>query len=418
MNYKELLNRYKKGLATEEEKRLIEKELEKYEAFEEYFSESFDEEFDDIVNISSDEIHDEETIKLKKNVNKRLRKVVFSSVLTIIVLYIGIFYVASGIVDRLYYDPTYVTQPLEQEYQFTDFYYDMQAHISLNMPGHALYPITLQESKGFGNYELSYAMKDLFTENVQRYFVDFSRNKITHEVDGIFSGVNRSEIWEGFGRIENDTFKGASIYKDENLQKKNEETIYYLSELNPLSYISMSIVFKEDLTMEEFYHMSREYPSIDFKWVGVRATELGSQYRYSERMRLIGFNPNSNDEVSYNWNPDSEEYPIFNLADMRGKLRLSEREYPEAISEAYEIHFRSRLKYLKNQEEFVKYFDFNNDIDFYEDALAYIDENGIKTYGVLAFGTADEFLENIDKIPYDTIYINRVLPANPNIYHD
>ncbi len=146
--------------------------------------------------------------------------------------------------------------------------------------------------------------------------------------------------------------------------------------------------------------------------------DSGNQWSETQLMHLIGFNPNFNDELSSNRRPDPEKYPIFYLLDFREDSVLSEKDYPKAISEAYGIHFRSRLDYLRNREEFVDIFDYNYfKTDFYEDALAYIDEHGVKTYGVLVFGTAEEFLENIDDIPYDTLRINEVLPIKPNIYY-
>jgi hypothetical protein len=54
--------------------------------------------------------------------------------------------------------------------------------------------------------------------------------------------------------------------------------------------------------------------------------------------------------------------------------------------------------------------------EFYNDALDYIDEQGVNTYGVLVFGTAEDFLEQLDDMPYESLYINEVLPARPNIY--
>lgn len=423
MNYRELLNRYKKGLVNEEEKELVQREIEKYEALEEYIAETFDEKFEDATKISIDEKHDEETTKLKKSVNNRLRKVVFTSVLTVVVLYISIFYGISRIIDQLYYDPTAVTQSEEQEHQSSDFYYDMQAYISLNMPGYSIDSFTFQDSKGFGNYEVSYPLRNLFTENNQRHFVNLSRGKLTYAMDGIFSRENRFGLWDGFEKIQHDVTENSSengaTLRGRDLQRKNEETIRYLNELNPLSYISMSIVFSKDLNMEEFYHMSREHPSLDFKWVGIRTVDSGNQWSENQPMHLIGFNPNFNDEPSSSRRPDPEKYPLFYLLDFRADSGLSKKDYPKAISEAYGIHFKSRLEYLKNREEFVEIFDYNNlKTDFYEEALAYIDEHGVKTYGVLVFGTAEEFLGNINKIPYDTLHINEVLPTKPNIYYN
>ena len=135
-------------------------------------------------------------------------------------------------------------------------------------------------------------------------------------------------------------------------------------------------------------------------------------------MHLIGFNPNFNDEPSSTKHPDPEKYPLFNLVDFYDTLNMSDRDFSELISEAYGTHFKSRLTYLRNREEFVDIFDYNSyKTDFYDDALAYIDEHGVKTYGVLVFGTAKDLSESIKEIPYDSLYINKVLPAKPNLYY-
>jgi len=419
MNFKDLLHRYKEGIATEEEQKFVEQELEKYESIEAYFSEELSDQFFKKDESEEDYMANGDEMKsIQKVVKFRLAKVVFTSVLIVVMLYIGIFYGVSSIVDRMHYNPTAITQPKEHEYQSSDFFYDMQAYISLNMPGHSIHSFTFEEPKGFGAYEVSYSLKDLFTKNDQRYFVGLARGRFNYAMDGIFGRKNRFDIWEGFEKIQYDFPEDASedrtTLKDKEVQRKNEETLRYLNELNPLSYISMSIVFNEDLTMEEFYSMQGEYPTLDFKWVGVRTIEPGTQWSENQPMHLVGFNPNFNDEASSNRRPDSEKYPLFNLMDIRDKRIDSEKDFAEAFG----IHFRSRLAYLRSREEFVELFDYNSyKIDFYDDALEYIDKHGVETYGVLVFGTAKEFLEHIDEIPYDTVYINKVLPTRPNIYY-
>lgn len=415
MNYKELLNRYKKGLVSEEEKQLIEEELEKQEAFEEYISqgfddELFDEELKNITKTSYVEIHDEETIKLKKSVNKRLRKVVISSVLTIIALCFVIFLVSS-IVDGVYYDPTATTQSDTTQLGKglrSDFYYDMQAYISLNIPGYSMSSFTSEKSKGFGKYEISYSMKNLFTKDEQRYFVNFSRGKSPYVMDGIFSREEMYGVWEGFKIGRGGTPEGL-----------NEKNISYLNELNPLSYISMSIVFDDDLTMEEFYNMSSQHESLNYKWVGVRTVYYGTEWSENQPMHFIGFNPNLKDVYPTPEGPNPEEYPFFYLEDIWDSQLYTNKGLTEAMPEAYETHFKSRLEYLKSREEFIKIFDYNEyKIDFYDNALEYIDENGVKTYGVLVYGTVSDFLDHLDEIPYAHFYINEALPMKANIYDD
>ena len=423
MNYKDLFHRYKEGLVNDDEKRIIEQEIERHEAVEEFLSESLDEEIYNGWNTAGSDHQEDETGELKKSVNKRLRRVVATSVLIVIVLYIGIFHLLSSVVDRIYYDPSATTQSEVSESQAPDFYYDMQAYVSLNMPGYSSNSFTFQEAKGFGKYEVSYSLRDLFSKGEQRHFVNISRGKLTYAIDGIFSRENRFGVWAGFERIQhpfpNDASENAELVREEDVQQKNDITLQYLNELNPLSYISMSIVFDKDLTMEEFYNMIHEHPALAFKWAGIRTVKPGTQWSETQPMHLVGFNPNYNDEPSSSTRPDPEKYPLFYLMDVMDYSGLANKDYPEKIYEGYGIHFKSRLEYLRNRKEYVDMFDYNHyKTDFYADALKYIDENGVKTYGVLVFGTADDFLESLDDIPYDSLHINEVLPAKQNIYYD
>ncbi|MDZ7834397.1 MAG: anti sigma factor C-terminal domain-containing protein [Alkalibacterium sp.] len=208
-------------------------------------------------------------------------------------------------------------------------------------------------------------------------------------------------------------------FHEELKQRENDITLDYVDTLNPLSYISMSIVFEEDLTMTELYDLSSEYSELDIKWAGIRTTEPGTVWSDSYGMNLIGFNPDPDDEPSSNRQPDSEEYPLFYLNDVYVQ---DESFNPfEDFPEAYETHFKSRLNYIRNQEEFVELVNYSTSkTDFYEDALKYIDENGVETYGIRVYGTAEAFSEHIGDLPYASLFINEVAASKPNmnIYYD
>ena len=68
----------------------------------------------------------------------------------VILLYVGIFYGLSNIVDQFYFDPTEESQSNEEGLTNIDFQFDMDALISLNMPGYVNGSFTIEESKGFG----------------------------------------------------------------------------------------------------------------------------------------------------------------------------------------------------------------------------------------------------------------------------
>ena len=148
MKFKELLDKYKNHTATEEEKELIERELEKYEAIEEYLSKNFGMDFMESFEEES-KVH--EISMIKKSVNKRLRKVVLASVSIVLLIFISIFYVVSPIMDGMYYNPTAHTI---SEYR-DDFHFDLTAFTELNLPGYVVSTV-LSENKGFGKYNIYY----------------------------------------------------------------------------------------------------------------------------------------------------------------------------------------------------------------------------------------------------------------------
>lgn len=351
-------------------------------------------------------------IQIKK---QNLKNVLISLSIIGILIYV-IFSALSGIINSIYYNPTTTIQSEESKYKKSDFCYGMKAYVSLNMPGYSATSFTNEEEKGFGKYELTYSLKNRFYDEEESHILKISRGRLTYGLDGIFGEKNRFKIWEGFEQVKKENVYKYNLEKSgSGIQQRNERTVQYLKELNPLSYISMTIVFDRDLTMKEFYDMSKDHDNLDFVWVGVRTFKADSVKNENQSMSLVGFNP-SLDESSSNYRPDSKKYPLFYLQDF---LNNSDKIYSNEIYDNYGIHFKSRLEYLKNQKDYVNIFDYNpNKKEFYEEAIKYIDKNGIKTYGVRVFGKSKDFLESIDNIPYDSLYINEVLPVKSNIYYD
>ncbi|MGO1590231.1 MAG: anti sigma factor C-terminal domain-containing protein, partial [Alkalibacterium gilvum] len=405
MNFKDVMRRYKEGTATEEEKEFVEKELEKFATIEDYYAEELPDEFmSDRESENEEELvsSQSETTNINKIVNRRLGKVVLVSVLIVILLYVGIFYGLSNIVDQFYFDPTEESQSNEEGLTNIDFQFDMDALISLNMPGYVNGSFTIEESKGFGTYETGYFLKNLFTQNDTLHFVDIKRGIPQNFYGGIFDSIPRFSIDEAFRDIirpfpEEASDQSVDI-KEEFKQRFNSKTIEYMEELNDLSYVSMTIAFEEDLNMSELYQLTEEHPELDFKWAGVRTVEPGTRWRDDQPMHLIGFVPDINAEPSSNMEPDSDKYPLFNLNDIF--FDAGNRSPKEILSEGYQTHFTSRLSWLKDHEKFVEIFDYNAaKTEFYADALDYVEDNGVETYGVLVYGTAEAFSESLESLP-------------------
>lgn len=421
MSYKDLLDKYKEDSLSLEEKKKIEAEIEKHEALEDYLAEGLDEILEADMTAIDSEAQKKETLKLKKSVNNKLKKIIISSLIAGIIIFKLIFNIMSCIVDQLYYDPMSIIQSENREYPVSNFNYDMSALVDMRIPGYKIDLTTSEERKGFARYDLVFSMIDLFSEKNNNYYAKIKRGKYIYETNNILNVKNNSDIWRGFDIVRYPyLYKPVegkiSMVKEANI-KNNEKTIQYLNQLNPLTYISMSLVFDQDKNMEEIYHIMKENPKLSFKWIGIR-TIKEENIKEDKYVHLLGFNPDLNDQGSVIVKPNIEKYPLFNLNDFhKYYLKYFDTNKIADIYETYGMHFRSRLSYLADQKDFIEIFDNNYDgTNLYTEAISYIDQNGVKTYGVLIYANAQDLLEAIDDISYRSIYINKALPIRTNLY--
>jgi len=293
VNFKDLLDKYKDGTATEEEKKLVELEIEKYEAMEDYFSEDFNIDFKASFE---NENQKDETIQLKKSINKRLRKVVISSVAAVMIIMLSIFYVISPIIDSMYYNPSKVS--LAQH--FSDLYFDLGVLTELNLPGYALRGPAVSESLGFGNHNIYFNRVNLFTQESNNVSAKIKRNRRIGTFEDFFG-----DNFFGYGF---QIVKDPNLYEFNHFKDQKERVMNHVNQLNPVSYVSAYITFENDLTIEEYVELSRKYSNLSLKWVGVRTAPQDEVVR-----DLTGFNPNPNDGSVSGETPDSDKYPYLQL---------------------------------------------------------------------------------------------------------
>ena len=396
MNYKELLDRYKKGEVTEEERQLIELELEKQEAFDEYILDTFDEEFNIVAELSSNEIHDTETTRLKKSVNNKLRKVILASVSIVMVLLISVFLIISPLIDSLYYNPNEITVGTVDN----DISFDIYAISELNMPG--LNPSTVSvEKQGFGEYNVMYSYINVFNDESYDVNHKIKRNKITssHWDYGLKSSM--------FQSIRNPEFYNI------NFEDRKKKVLDHIKNLNPISYVSVEILFENDLSMEELYNLELKYPKVEFEWAGIRtnsSTEnsnelIGIQLMNSKRGSIL----KGDDQIK-------DKYPAFFMIDWLVKPIGWQGVAYSMEAQAYEHHYINILEYVRDREEAIKVLEQRDGKDeFYQSALNFAKENGVKAYGVLAFGESKDLIEIADNKIIKGLNFNQALVSRKNI---
>lgn len=392
MSFRELIKRYREGTATKEEILQIQKELEKYEAIEEYLSDSLDLDF---INDSNDEKVTSNTDEIQKNVNKRLRKVVLTSVSIVMAIIIGAFYIISPVVDSIYYNPN--------DYSISDIrenlFYDLYVFTELNLPGYGISSPTVAESLGFGSYNIYMGRSKQFTHTKEVVNMKLQRGRLIS-----MDGSIRPAPFIYFP-----TYADSASFDEELIENNNKRILNHLRQLSPVSYVSAALTFDRDLTMEEFHELQWDY-GVDFIWVGIR-TEPEEEPNKS----TTGFRISNTAVTQINNTPDRERYPAFDFWEW-----LRENERSTNIShwpEAYELHYKSLLRYMIDREEAVLTFEaMPSKYEFYKTALEYVEENGVKTYGALVFANPESLIKLVENGPVKTMGIDEVLASRRFIY--
>ena len=391
MNFKELMSKYKKGEASEEEKLLVEKELEKYEAIEEYLADIID--FDFNTSFRKDEEYRDESIEIKKSVNNRLRKVVLTSVGIMIALLLGIFFIISPLIDSLYYNPGKVTVgEVEQDINF-----DMQAITELNYPGFALSSLVNVDRQGLGEYDIYYFRTNLFTEEINYVNSKLKRrNYITNHT----SWINDKSF----------NFKTVRIpdwFNVEDSKEQKERVMNHVKKLSPVAYTSSWITFEKDLTMEELHQLQLKYRDINFVWVGVRIASPDDDTAWD----LLGFITRPSIKATFD-KPNVEKYPALDFMEwLVNPVGLDhEATYPEP--RGYELHFKDLLKYAIDRKDAINVLEGRpNRHEYYEKALNYVEENGVKSYGVLIYANAEDLIKLVQNEQILTLELNQVMAS-------
>lgn len=381
MSFKEIFSKYQKGIATEEEKKLVEEELEKNDIINEYLSEKlFSREAGNNDNAF---INDGKVESVKKKIDKKLSKIVFKSiVITLVIIVMGKFIVIPTF-NSYFYNPNGKGNYSEKE-TVGEFFIKTAIFTNLHFPGYITNLGTEAIPKGYGVYDISINQQNLFSNDkkfkgrlVRNNLLNPDTNLYLFPVVGIFYDKADTIAVDSYN-IEGQSEEGLNYYREE-LKKLPETTL-----------VSAFITFKEDLDLEQLEKVKND---IHINWIAVRGTSYSTP---------IGFEPFGVGPVITKENYDEKKYPFLELANLEG----NEIDNKEKL----ETHFKSQLKYMKDSEEFLNSIFRVNDIsrEYYNDQLEYIEKNGVKSYGVLGHGTAKEILELTEKEYFNSIFVDDV----------
>lgn len=373
MDFKTLFIKYQDRVASEEERKIVEEEIEKNKIINEYLAESFDALF---LEDSSDQF------EIKEQVTKKLRKNILYSVISVVLLYAFIMWVVSPVMSSMYYDPSKITQGSVMN----DLTFDMTALTELTVPGYQS-TTPLIDNKGFGRYDLVLRRQSGFGLNEERIPIQLSRNEKIGFFDYLFSYqiLNKD--------IEKEPYAFDYEIPLEDLKAQD-------------NYAMVFITFKKPIELLEATTYEVTYDQLIFQWMSIEHNSLGDD--------KIGFQPMSAIRISFGDHPNQENYPYFHLDDFYSSHEPIRESYEQTLTDVYEIHFKTLLSYMTKRRDFVAAFDKNSMRPaFYEDVLKYVDENGIKVEGLLISGNN---LDLVDFIESHQVYGVQILDMKTSKY--
>lgn len=412
MTFRELLEKYRAGQASEEERALVEKELEKSEAIADYLAERVEDE----LGAAEAQTPAGEIRHIQKKVNRRLRRTAVWAACIVLAVLLGVRFVVSPLVDAMYYRPNAhmvglkdweeLEMPEGESIQVVrrdelsvseaekggrrpcqDVAVDLTALYSLLVPGETVTD-AYAEPEGFGRYTLTVETKAWLTgaesQRTGPLRAEYRERWVKDGNQGIL------EVMDHVDRGSNGNLEVSSYTPD------------YLAELPSTSYVAAWVHFPEALNTVQLYQLEEKkgYHSVCFLWAGV-AGQGGEDW--SGRIGFPLLDAVGNGGISPSW----VDYPMFSWEQL-----VAER----AVGVAYEQRFRSLLAYVNDRPEAMEVLLGGESwAGYYQSCFAeaadYVEANGVRVTGALVYAEAGDLLRLWENGDVDKIAIDTVLPS-------
>lgn len=375
MNFKDILEKYRNNSATEEERKLVEQEIEKTRLIHEYLVEIDD---SDLGLESHFEEEDPKDIKkLNSKITRNRSKVTITSAAIAVFMIIVLQTLLVPLLNSMFYNPKANNYELFRD----DLTIQLDAFSRLHFPDYYTNGVMV-ENTGIGKYAFTAIQGNKFRRGNQLHFQD----------DFITGTINKNRMefdYNFFTKFP--PINSFSLYKSPNnlsdlraIEQQQLETIRKIQDLPPHIYLSAYITFEKDLSMEEFSEIYKEFyeRNLFINWVGVREID-GPGHRGP----LIGFAPPGAEP----WFQELEtEYPYFNIS------TYASRNHGNVEPEVFEKHFKELLQFQLDNISFLNMIKnnivYNSFQWYYKSILDYVNENGVYTYGIKVQGDPESIL--------------------------
>lgn len=384
MKFRELFEKYINKMASSQEVEIVEEEIEKNEIINDYLADSMDKSFlkdngsgeensFSKSHSNTDNSNGQILESIQRAINKKLRRAAFFSLIVVCAFFLILRFAVSPLMNDVYYNPNISMS------EFSDkFFVDISVFTELHFPGIITMNNT-SEPLGYGSYNFRIRQSDTFKGYDQIYEGKLERGKMKYMQQDFYQYPAINIFRYGVFPFQNATPNGDEM---------NVKELEYMPDS---AYAKVYVSFKEDQTIADISSLIKEYKDIYFSWVAVRNSPKDVQ-----RFPQFGFEPTGHGIVMDQGTVDDAKYPYFEL--QYGNRPISE--------EVMETHFKSRIKYAKDNNDFLKLL--NSDSEIYSNVLEYVEKNGVKSYGVLVQGRSNEILKLRKHPAVDSIIIDDI----------
>ena len=356
MTFREIFEKYQAGAATEEERRLVDEELEKAAIINEHLFGSWEE--------LPSEPPAGELKTVKRSLRKRNLALVLTSVAVVIAMLLSV-----PLVERVYFDPNQATWSEE----FTDLELALDCYYSLFAPRQFCNGVETVTDTGFASWSMELSFWD--------------RDSLGHK-DYLTATVSKDEIRFPSGTLYYtpvDVFDMGPVCPS---GKWKESALDYLQwlfrEVDDDTYVYGAVSFGEDLSAKELFSLTYTHAA-SVEWAGVRVGHPADPQKPLVGMRIDRWR----EDVGVN-----ADYP-----DLLGEVNAYNAEQ----------HFRSMLNYCRDYEQNTINIGIIEESDYYDKVLAELDENGLRFFGCFMTATPEVYYRLAEEGYITDFYMLEVL---------
>lgn len=310
--------------------------------------------------------------EIQKSIRKRNWKIITISVILAAVVLLGCVQFLIPAVENLYWSPTdgSIGEGV------SDLNLVLSAYTELFCPGWEVSGVNTSRN-GFASYDLNIIRRDIVRDEYS--YMTGSLVKNTLGWDFRFSSEQADH-----------RLFGTSSYTPF-LSEEEQSTAEKLAVLPEYVTVEASVVFSEDLDMEQILALREKY-DLPIAWIAIRhAPEEGPTGL------LCGMSPFSGSTIYYEVN---EKYPQFGL-----ETHFTP-EY-KFTADNLEQHFTSLLQLSCDMVEAERgVYVFAGERNYYSDALEYVEDHGINSYACLVFTSPQKLLALLEEDCVDRIHLS------------